>query len=239
MQLHPGDEEADYPPEKIKAILKKHCVIGFDIWREVAGEKADKPFNEWTDEDIERAIENNKKRGGKEGTFGIIRKFQKEMKVGDIVAVRRGTTPIALVRVSSDYFMSEEREEEGKVEESKESQKQEESGKQDDSSILAPLFQKTQPKPEVQPKPVQPKPQVVEREEEEDRFYLQVGVFRNKINASRLAEKLREKGYEAKTVTHHGKYIKVIVGYFSSKEDALKVKEELKKDGYNSILRRR
>ena len=134
---------------------------------------------------------------------------------------------------------TEEREEEGKVEESKESQKQEESGKQDDSSILAPLFQKTQPKPEVQPKPVQPKPQVVEREEEEDRFYLQVGVFRNKINASRLAEKLREKGYEAKTVTHHGKYIKVIVGYFSSKEDALKVKEELKKDGYNSILRRR
>ena len=113
MQLHPGGEEADYPPERIKAILKKHHVIGFDIWREIAGEKADKPFSEWTHEDIERAIENSKKRGVKKGTFGIIKQFRDEMKVGDIVLIRQGGTPIGLVKVSSDYFMSKDTDEEG------------------------------------------------------------------------------------------------------------------------------
>ena len=77
-------------------------------------------------------------------------------------------------------------------------------------------------------------------ESTEGDFYLQVGVFRNATNASKLAEKLREEGYEATVVpTASGKYSKVIVGYFSSKEEALKVKEELKSEGYNSILKRR
>jgi len=80
----------------------------------------------------------------------------------------------------------------------------------------------------------------VPTESTEGNFYLQVGVFRNATNASKLAEKLREGGYEATVVpTASGKYSKVIVGYFSSKEEALKVKEELKSEGYNSILKRR
>jgi len=73
-----------------------------------------------------------------------------------------------------------------------------------------------------------------------ERFYLQLGVFKNAINAVKLVKELEEKGYKAIVIpTTNEKYSKVIVGYFSSKEEALKVKEELKSEGYNSILKRR
>ena len=120
-----------------------------------------------------------------------------------------------------------------KVEEPEESSEQQ----KDDSSVLAPLFQQTQSEPEVQPKPQATKEEEEEKEEE-GKFYLQVGVFKNKTNAYKLAEKLKELGYEAQTIAlDDSKYTKVIVGYFHSKQEALKVKEELKKDGYNSLLK--
>ncbi len=112
MQLHPGDDSESYPPERIREILKKYKVIGFDIWEEAAGEKADEPFTNWSDEDIQKAIEKAKELGGNAGTFGIIKAFRDEMKVGDIVLIRKGDTPIALVEVMSDYFMDETTDEE-------------------------------------------------------------------------------------------------------------------------------
>jgi cell division protein FtsN len=118
------------------------------------------------------------------------------------------------------------------TEESGEAKKQEKS----DSSLLDSLSQPAEQ--ETKPQPESATSTSVGNEEGE--FYLQVGVFRSIANASRLAKKLKEKGYEAKVITTGSrKYSKVIVGYFSSKQDALKVKEELKKDGYNSILKRR
>ena len=62
LQLHPESEENHYPIDRYIRILKRHKVIGFDIWVEVAGEKADKPFTEWTDEDIRKAIERAKEK---------------------------------------------------------------------------------------------------------------------------------------------------------------------------------
>ena len=108
MQLHPRDKEEQYPPEKIKDILKTHNVIGFEIWDKPLKvpeleHLIDKPFTEWKNEDIERAIKLAKS-AGSEGTFGIIKDFRDRMRVGDIVLIRKGNIPIALAKVISDYF---------------------------------------------------------------------------------------------------------------------------------------
>jgi hypothetical protein len=113
MQLHPGGEEEEYSPAKIKEILKKHQVIGFDIWDKAAGNMYDKPFTDWTEEDIQNAIEKSKTLGENVGTFGIILPFRDEMKIGDIVLIRKGAKPIALVEVISDYFMDTTKDEDG------------------------------------------------------------------------------------------------------------------------------
>ena len=89
----------------------------------------------------------------------------------------------------------------------------------------------------------QPVQQVSQKKEEvkpkiEGKYYLQLGVFRNKENAFKLVNRLKEKGFDAKTV--YGKrYVKVIVGYFETKKEAMKVKRELRSLGIDSILRRR
>ncbi|EDP75012.1 component of 5-methylcytosine-specific restriction enzyme McrBC [Hydrogenivirga sp. 128-5-R1-1] len=117
MQLHPGDEGSSYTPEKIKAILNAHKVIGFDIWDEpLKGSELedfiDKPFTEWKDEDVAQAIELAKS-AGSEGTFGIIKDFRDRMRMGDIVLIRKGRIPIALVKVISDYFFNSFKDEDG------------------------------------------------------------------------------------------------------------------------------
>ena len=61
MQLHPGDGGENYTPEKIKEILKKHKVIGFDIWEEPIKEAKleyliDKPFTEWSKEELHKIM---------------------------------------------------------------------------------------------------------------------------------------------------------------------------------------
>ena len=63
-------------------------------------------------------------------------------------------------------------------------------------------------------------------------------MFRNRANAARLVEKLKEKGYDAKTaIIERNGYMKVIVGYYATKQEALEARRQLKKDGFNSILR--
>lgn len=65
IQLH-RDDTSEYPPERIKEIIKKHPYIGMGDWPE--GESQ-------------------------------IQSFKEELKIGDIVAVRVGRKPIALVEV--------------------------------------------------------------------------------------------------------------------------------------------
>ncbi|WP_457678497.1 SPOR domain-containing protein [Thermovibrio sp.] len=69
-------------------------------------------------------------------------------------------------------------------------------------------------------------------------YYLQLGVFRNHLNAVKLAKELRDKGFDAK-VEFSGNYSKVVVGYYKSLQEALTVKKELLRSGYKSVLKRR
>ena len=117
MQLHPGDEGSLYTPDHIKAILEAHKVIGFDIWDEPLQVSElthliDKPFTEWKDEDIKRAIELAKS-AGSESTFGVIRDFRDKMQIGDIVLIRKRDIPIALVKVVGDYFFYDTKDKSG------------------------------------------------------------------------------------------------------------------------------
>ena len=81
----------------------------------------------------------------------------------------------------------------------------------------------------------------IERKEtaliKEGDYYLQVGVFRNRANAIKLASQLKEKGFKTKTLFTNN-YTTVIVGYFEHKNEALVAKKLLKESGYNSILKR-
>ncbi len=68
------------------------------------------------------------------------------------------------------------------------------------------------------------------------RYYLQVGIFRNKVNAVKLAQELNSKGFQSKTV--FGKrYVKVIVGYYDSLHQARVVQRELRSAGFDSVLK--
>jgi cell division protein FtsN len=69
-------------------------------------------------------------------------------------------------------------------------------------------------------------------------YYLQVGVFKNRANAIKLASRLEEKGFKTKTI-FTDKYTIVVVGYFEHKNEALVAKNLLRKLGYDSILKRR
>lgn len=71
MQLFPGGRRDNFPPEKIRRILKEKRVIGMGKWDDPKGQSAG---------------------------------FENRMKIGDIVAIRDGGTPIALVNVTSDCW---------------------------------------------------------------------------------------------------------------------------------------
>ncbi len=72
--------------------------------------------------------------------------------------------------------------------------------------------------------------------EEKRVYYLQIGVFKSKANAVKLAQELMRKGFQAKTLFERG-YAKVIVGYFNSSHQAKVIQKELRSAGFNSILR--
>ncbi len=67
-------------------------------------------------------------------------------------------------------------------------------------------------------------------------YFLQVGVFKSKKNAVKLANKLKAKGFDAKTEFFRG-YARVIVGYFKSWQEANAVRKELLNSGYKSLIR--
>ncbi len=69
-------------------------------------------------------------------------------------------------------------------------------------------------------------------------YYVQVGVFRDKTNVAKLMNRLKSKGFNAKSIILPGGKVKVIVGYFSRNE-AKVVYRKLKNIGISGIVKRR
>lgn len=78
--------------------------------------------------------------------------------------------------------------------------------------------------------------QVKEKTSNTKKYYLQVGVFKNKANAIKLAKELNEKGFQSKTI-FESRYVKVIVGYFDSLHQARVIQKELRSAGFDSVLK--
>ena len=73
-------------------------------------------------------------------------------------------------------------------------------------------------------------------EERDKRFYrIQVGLFQNPENASRLANEIREMGYTVE-VEQIGKYYAVLVGKFNDFSRAKRIERVLRKDGYDTLV---
>jgi cell division protein FtsN len=119
----------------------------------------------------------------------------------------------------------------------------------------APKEEKSEPQPEENPfkefvkaakkeekeEAPQPKEEEVKKEpskksESGKLYFLQVGVFKNKANAVKLANELKAKGFDAKTEFFRG-YARVVVGYFKSWQEAEAVRKELLNSGYKAIIR--
>ena len=66
-------------------------------------------------------------------------------------------------------------------------------------------------------------------------YRIQVGLFRNRENAQRLAEELGNLGYSVDVVPMGG-YYGVLVGKFSDYERAQRIENVLREDGYETIV---
>ncbi len=156
-------------------------------------------------------------------------------------------SPVSQPRVENKVYVVDKTVEEGS-ENVTDDGTQKEAVKEEKTS----LEQKTQTYEEIAEKKVTGKAQEQEKEEvfarqierketaliKEGDYYLQVGVFRNRANAIKLASQLKEKGFKTKTLFTNN-YTTVIVGYFEHKNEALVAKKLLKESGYDSILKRR
>lgn len=67
-------------------------------------------------------------------------------------------------------------------------------------------------------------------------YRVQVGAFKNKLNATALKYKLKIKGYDAFIVSV-GEIYKVQVGAYRRKENAIVLRESLKDNGYEAFIR--
>ena len=156
-------------------------------------------------------------------------------------------SPVSQPRVENKVYVVDKTVEEGS-ENVTDDGTQKEAVKEEKTS----LEQKTQTYEEIAEKKVTGKAQEQEKEEvfarqierketaliKEGDYYLQVGVFRNRANAIKLASQLEKKGFKTKTLFTNN-YTTVIVGYFEHKNEALVAKKLLKESGYDSILKRR
>ena len=156
-------------------------------------------------------------------------------------------SPVSQPRVENKVYVVDKTVEEGS-ENVTDDGTQKEAVKEEKTS----LEQKTQTYEEIAERKVTGKAQKQEKEEvfarqierketaliKEGDYYLQVGVFRNRANAIKLASQLKEKGFKTKTLFTNN-YTTVIVGYFEHKNEALVAKKLLRKFGYDSILKRR
>ena len=103
LQLHPNDTR-NYTNEDILEIVK-NGIIGIDIEQSMIV-NFDKSFGEWSDLKIEEYANLYAKNRGKNNSNWdkVILNFRDNIQIGDIVLVRNGDSPIALVEVSSDYY---------------------------------------------------------------------------------------------------------------------------------------
>ncbi len=91
-------------------------------------------------------------------------------------------------------------------------------------------------------KPIEQKPEEkTEFSKGEIRFYIQVGIFTKKENASQFADKLKLNGIDNEIVEKeidNSKYFLVIIGYFKSYIEASNyIKNNLKPLGFNGIIK--
>jgi cell division protein FtsN len=151
-------------------------------------------------------------------------------------------TPVSQPRVENKLYMVDKTVEE-KSENITDDGTQKEAVQEEKTS----LGQKTQTREEIaEKKEKQSKKEVparqIERKENvlnrEGNYYLQIGAFKSRANAIKLASHLEEKGFKTKTLFTNN-YTIIIVGYFEHKKEALIAKKLLKEFGYDSILRRR
>ncbi len=66
---------------------------------------------------------------------------------------------------------------------------------------------------------------------------VQVGYFKSRMNAEKLAQEMRARGYDAYVETvasDEGVFFRTKIGHYASAEEAVKASEELKNRGYNT-----
>ncbi len=136
--------------------------------------------------------------------------------------------------VSEEHGVNEEK---GEVEE-EEAQKVEEVKKEEEKDLSSSVVEKKKEIRSEQQNAKNEKSGGEVQSVEEGNYYLQVGVFRNRANALKFAERLRDLGFKVKTVFKKNLTI-VIVGYYETLQEAKAVKEELAKEKINSIIKRR
>lgn len=79
MQMHPGERKNEFPPDLIKEIIKDKEIIGLgDAWQDKNGDDVHYPET-----------------------------FKSRLSIGDVVAIKQGTSPIALVKIIDDYYTAD------------------------------------------------------------------------------------------------------------------------------------
>lgn len=74
-----------------------------------------------------------------------------------------------------------------------------------------------------------------EETEEEARYHIQAGAFRNPDNAQRLKDELIADEFPA-FISHEGPYYKVLTGNFASVDKAADTEQALKRAGYQTLI---
>ncbi len=96
-------------------------------------------------------------------------------------------------------------------------------------ATLPPLA--TQPSPQRSPGPIQPTPTPAS-----GGYTVQVGAFRQRVNAQAMARQLRAQGYDARLVS--GPLVRVWIGFFPDELAARRMAQKLVRAGYPSFVRR-
>lgn len=69
-------------------------------------------------------------------------------------------------------------------------------------------------------------------------YILQIGVFKNKINAEKLTTEVRNKGYQATLIELNDGFCRVWIRKFSKETEAKKIGETIKKLGYPVFIKK-
>jgi len=98
MQIHPDDK--DQAEAWGRQALKESC-IALDIGYDPTNGKS---FEFWSDDDFEKCIELHKTHYGKTGVSSQLKSFYNDMQIDDILLLRAGGEPLALVKIGKYFF---------------------------------------------------------------------------------------------------------------------------------------